>query len=147
MDILSFFRFPHRVLQQTIREIWVEFYSTILLSIRFSFIDLIDLVAVSFIVFQSGYRHTNNNMFSINLSPINRTVGLTVFQHEEIDVSDMRNIDKFISRINAMLIYSWNIFEEFISGAEIATKVGVKKWNWNLRAKPDISGVWNNFIS
>lgn len=86
-------------------------------------------------------------MFSINLSPINRTVGLTVFQHEEIDVSDMRNIDKFISRINAMLIYSWNTFEEFILGAEIATKIGVKKWNWNLRAKPDISGVWNNFIS
>lgn len=37
--------------------------------------------------------------FRLTYPPINPTVGLTVFQHEEIDVSDMRNIGKFILRV------------------------------------------------
>lgn len=74
------------------------------------------------------------NMFSINLSPINPTVGLTVFQREEIDISDMRNISKFILRIHTVLIYSWKYFPRIYSGGRSSHKSWCrKKWNWNLR--------------
>lgn len=61
------------------------------------FLHRFDLVA-NFDRVSKWLLRTHLICFRLTYPPINPTVGLTV-QHEEIDVSDMRNIGKFILRV------------------------------------------------